>query len=121
MSAAALDKSSFTGAPLRPISFGRPTVSIDRRDDGTIYLRPTAGLGDFPRRLTDRLHFWANHAPHRVFMAERAPGGGWREVTYAQLLESSRAIASALLARGLSAERPLIILSGNSVDHALMA
>ncbi|MEW6642169.1 MAG: feruloyl-CoA synthase [Pseudomonadota bacterium] len=121
MSAAALDTPPSTLAPLRPISFGRTSVTIDRRDDGTIYLRPTAALGAYPHRLTDKLHYWAAMAPHRVFMAERAAGGGWREVTYAQLLESSRVIASALLARGLSADRPLVVLSGNSVDHALMA
>ncbi|MFG3757574.1 hypothetical protein, partial [Klebsiella pneumoniae] len=85
------DNSSSIGAPLRPISFGRTSVTIDRRDDGTIYLRPTAALADYPRRLTDKLHYWATMAPHRVFMAERTLGGGWREVTYAQLLDASRA------------------------------
>ena len=110
-----------SGAPLRPISFGNPAVNVERRADGTIYLRPKMPLGDYPVRLTDRLHHWAIAAPNRVFMAERDAGGGWRQVTYAQLLDSSRRIASALLARGLSAERPLVILSGNSVDHALIA
>jgi feruloyl-CoA synthase len=43
-------------APLRAISFGDPAVSIDRRDDGTIYLRPKMALGEYPVRLTDRLH-----------------------------------------------------------------
>jgi feruloyl-CoA synthase len=108
-------------APLRPISFGRTRIVIDRRDDGTIYLRPTTSLGDYPARLTDKLQHWAAVAPQRVFLAERVAGGGWRELTYAQMLSASRAIASALIARGLSAERPLVILSGNSIDHALMA
>ena len=54
-------------------------------------------------------------------MAERDASGGWRQITYAQLLASTRSIASALLARGLSAERPIVILSGNSIDHALLA
>ncbi|MGB8399336.1 feruloyl-CoA synthase [Bradyrhizobium sp.] len=107
--------------PLRPIAFGNPAVSVDRRDDGTIYLRPKARLGDYPVRLTDRLHHWARAEPNRIFMAERAAGGGWRRITYAQLLTSARHIASALLARGLSAERPVVILSGNSIDHALLA
>jgi feruloyl-CoA synthase len=107
--------------PLRAISFGNPAVNIERRDDGTIYLRPKAKLGDYPLRLTDRLHHWAKAAPDRVFMAERNKDGGWRQITYAQLLASTRAIASALLARGLSAEKPIVILSGNSVDHALLA
>jgi feruloyl-CoA synthase len=115
------DLSYPAAAPLRPISFGRTSVTIDRRDDGTIYLRPKVALGNYPVRLTDKLHHWAKIKPYRVFMAERSASGGWREVTYAQLLESSRAIASALIARGLSADKPLVILSGNSIDHALMA
>src|SRR6202158_2593567 len=108
-------------APLRPISFGDPAVSIDRRDDGTIYLRPKRALGEYPVRLTARLHHWAKAEPNRIFMAERDIGGGWRQITYAQLLASSRAIASALLARDLSDDKPIVLLSGNSIDHALVA
>ena len=107
--------------PLRAISFGDPAVTVERHDNGTIYLRPKAQLRDYPLRITDRLHHWAAAAPDRVFMAERDAGGGWRQISYAQLLDSSRHIASALLARGLSAERPIMILSGNSIDHALLA
>jgi feruloyl-CoA synthase len=107
--------------PLRAISFDDPVVSVERRADGTIYLRPRKPIGDYPRRLTDRLLHWAATEPGRVFMAEREGGRGWRELSYAELLASSRHIASALLARGLSAERPVMILSGNSIDHALLA
>ncbi len=107
--------------PLRAISFNDPAVGIERTSDGTIYLRPKAPLGDHPPRLTDRLHHWASVVPDRVFMAERAGGRGWRELSYAELLAASRHIASALLARGLSAERPVVILSGNAIDHALVA
>src|ERR1700736_6185222 len=110
-----------SNAPLRPISFSDPAVAIERRDDGTIYLRPKRPLGEYPKRLTDRLHHWASAEPNRVFMAEREPSGGWRQISYAQLLTASRHIASALLSRGLSAERPVVILSGNSIDHALVA
>src|SRR3979490_3180115 len=108
-------------APAKPISFGNPAVSIDRRDDGTIYLRPKAQLGDYPVRITDRLHRWAEIEPNRIFMAERDATGGWRQISYAQLLDITRHVASALLARGLSAEKPIVILSGNSIDHALVA
>src|SRR5579863_1063010 len=107
--------------PLRAISFGDPAVSVDRRADGTIYLRPHQTLDDYPVRLTDSLYHWAEAAPDRVFMAERDASGGWRKMTYAGLLEVSRHVASALLARGLSAERPIMILSGNSIDHAVVA
>jgi feruloyl-CoA synthase len=108
-------------ARLRPISFCDPAVTIERRDDGTTYLRPKRALGDYPERLTDRLHHWATTAPDRIFMAGRDGGRGWRQITYAELLTSSRHIASGLLARGLSAEKPVVILSGNSIDHALIA
>src|SRR3984893_13199714 len=108
-------------APLRPISFGDPAVIVDRRDDGTIYLRPKMALGEYPLRLTDRLHHWAKTEPNRIFMAERDAGGLWRQITYAQLLAASRHIASGLLARGLSADKPIVILSGNSIGHALLA
>ncbi len=108
-------------APLRPISFGDPAVIVDRRDDGTIYLRPKIALGEYPLRLTDRLRHWAKTEPNRIFVAERDTGGGWRQISYAQLLAASRHIASGLLARGLSADKPIVILSGNSIDHALLA
>ncbi|MBW7966826.1 feruloyl-CoA synthase [Bradyrhizobium sp. BR 10261] len=110
-----------SNSPLRPISFGDPVVDVERRADGTIYLRPKHPLGDYPVRITDRLHHWATATPDRVFMAEREGGRAWRKITYAELLTSSRHIASGLIQRGLSAERPVVILSGNSIDHALLA
>jgi feruloyl-CoA synthase len=109
-----------TAHPLRPISFSDPAVAIERKAGGFIYLRPIKPLGDYPVRLTDRLHYWAETAPDRVFMAERAAGADWRRITYAELLAAARRIASALAARGLSADRPVVILSGNSIDHALV-
>src|SRR6185437_9703629 len=108
-------------SPLRAISFGDPDVAVERRDDGVIYLRPKKPLGDYPVRLTDRLHHWASLEPNRIFMAERRSDGGWRQITYAQLMAATRQLASALLARDLSVEKPIVILSGNSIDHALIA
>jgi feruloyl-CoA synthase len=124
MSAQASSSSMERGAstfPLRPISFGDPAVHIERRDDGTIYLRPKRPLGEYPVRITERLHHWATTTPDRVFMAEREGGRGWRKISYAELLTASRHIASGLIARGLSSEQPVVILSGNSIDHALLA
>ncbi len=104
--------------PLRPIAFGDHGILTEHRGDGSIVLRSTGSLPDYPVRITDRLHHWAEHAPDRLFMAERDATDGWRGISYAQMLAAARGIASALLARGLSAERPVMILSGNSLDHA---
>ena len=74
-----------------PISFGTPAVHVERRGDGTIYLRPKAPLGDYPVRITDRLHHWAEAEPDRVFMAERerrAAAGGRSPMR--ELLAASR-------------------------------
>jgi feruloyl-CoA synthase len=66
------------------------------------------------------LHKWALEAPDRVFLAER-DGEGWRELSYAQVLKSVRGIASSLAARGMGKDTPIVIMSGNSVDHALLS
>jgi feruloyl-CoA synthase len=97
-----------------------PEVQVERRADGTLYLTSGRTLPVYPDKLTDRLIHWANTAPDRVFMADRAPDGAWRKLTYAQALEQVRRIGAALLRRNLSAERPIAILSGNDLEHALL-
>src|SRR4029077_9074435 len=77
-------------------------------------------LPGYPEKLTDRLVHWANATPDRVFMADRASDGAWRTITYAQTLEKVRRTGAALLTRNLSAERPIVILSGNDLEHALL-
>ncbi len=104
---------------VRPVRLCAPEVLVDRRPDGTLYLRSGRTLPDYPQRLTDRLVHWARAAPDRVFMAER-DGAGWRTITYAQTLDRIRRIGAALLARDLSADRPIAILSGNDLEHALL-
>lgn len=107
-------------APYRSVRLGRPDMETDRRADGRIYIRAKEDLGAYPIRLTDRLLHWAEHAPDRVFMAARDASGDWRKITYAETLQYARSIGEALLARGLSAERPVVILSGNDLEHAML-
>ena len=92
---------------------------VERRDDGTIYLRRKRSCSTIPASPTAAS--LGRGRADRVFMAERN-AAGWRQITYAELLASSRnGIASALLARAVFAEKPVVILSGNSIDHALIA
>ena len=83
-------------------------------------VRPLHPLGPYPDKLTERLDYWAAHAPDRVFLAERNPNGAWRTAGYAQMRASARNVAQALLDRPLSAERPIAILSGNDIEHAAL-
>jgi feruloyl-CoA synthase len=108
-------------APARKVPLGAAEVRTERRADGALLLRSPHPLGAFPGRLTERLVHWAREAPERAFLAQRDAGGGWRSLNYAQALARVRAIAQALLERGLSAERPLAILSDNDIEHALLA
>src|SRR3954464_15349413 len=105
---------------VRRVRLCAPEVVVDRRPDGTIYLKSPHALPPLPEKLTDRLVHWANVAPERVFMAERAPGGPWHSITYAQTLARVRRLGAALLRRNLSPERPVVILSGNDLEHALL-
>jgi feruloyl-CoA synthase len=103
----------------RPVRLCAPEVLVERKPDGTIYLKSGRALPPYPEKLTDRLVHWINAAPDRVFMAER-DGTGWRTITYAQTLARVRRVGAALLARNLSAERPIVILSSNDLEHALL-
>lgn len=91
-----------------------------RRDDGSMIYRSRQDLGPVATKTGEWLHRWAGEAPDRVFLAERY-GSGWREETYASILGQVRAVASSLLARGLTEATPVLILSGNGVDHGILA
>jgi feruloyl-CoA synthase len=107
-------------APLRPVKLAAAEVEIERRSDGAILMRSPQPLPPHPRKLTERLVYWADQAPERIFLAQRNAAGGWRTLTYAATLAAVRSIAAALLERDLSPDRPLAILSGNDIEHALL-
>ena len=107
--------------PLRSVPLGAADVAAMRRDDGAVFLRSPHVLGPYPRNLTERLERWAREAPARAFAAQRDPAGGWRTLTYAEAHARVRRIGEALLVRGLSTQRPVAILSENSLEHLLLA
>lgn len=84
-------------------------------------LRRREKLGIYPERLTDCLIEWARKTPDTVFLAKRNKNGGWRKITYRQALDIARRVGQWLLGRGLSANRPILILSENDIEHALLA
>jgi len=104
----------------RPVRIAPSDVLVRYGADGSIYMRARAPLGSFQTRLTDSLDHWAVHAAGRPFLAQRS-GDAWRTVTYSDALARVRCLARALIDRRLSPERPIVILSGNSIEHALLA
>src|SRR6266566_6670861 len=112
-------RSGAAAQPVRAVRLGPRDVVAKRRGDGTILLRSPHALPAYPAKLTERLEYWAAAAPARTFLAQRA-ASGWRKLGYGDTLEQVRRIGAALLRRDLSPQRPLVILSGNDIEHALL-
>ncbi len=90
---------------------------LTQRSDGSTVLRSTEALLPYPRRFVDALENWARVAPDRTLVARRDRRGEWVSISYAQMLQRVRCIAGHLLSMKLSAERPLVVLSGNDAEH----
>ncbi|MGM0700773.1 MAG: feruloyl-CoA synthase [Pseudomonadota bacterium] len=107
--------------PFRDVRLGTATAKLIPRADGTQLLNVEEPLGDYPDTLLDCLERWAEEAPDRTFVARRGASGEWQRLSYAETLTRVRCLAQGLLNHGLSVERPLAILSGNSIEHLLLA
>lgn len=108
-------------AGLREVQVWKPRVRWEDRPDGTRVIWQEDALAPYATRLSDRILHWAAEAPDRTWMAERDGQGDWRRVSYAQLADLLPRVGTALLDMGLSVDRPLLILSGNSLEHAIGA
>ena len=115
---------------MRPVHIASNEATVRRGSNGTVYMESSTPLGPYPVRITDQLEHWAAVAPDRVFLAQRPtppPGvapdsmAGWRTVTFAEALAQVRRLAQGLIARQLSRDRTILILSGNSIEHGLLA
>jgi feruloyl-CoA synthase len=106
---------------IRAVSLAPANIIVVHGAGRTVYMQSRQRLGAYPSRITERLEHWADRAPDRIFLAQRDETGSWRRVSYADALARVRRLSQALLDRGLSSDRPVIILSGNSIEHGLLA
>ncbi len=112
--------------PFRKVDFVETCVDVTRREDGSIILENPHPMGEPASNLIEPLKKWAAEAPDRVWLAKRrAPKAGekfgeWETVTYAEAYDRVRRIAQGLIDRGVGPGKNLMILSGNSLEHALM-
>jgi feruloyl-CoA synthase len=103
------------------LSFTPAAVDVTRLENGGVILRSPQRLEPYAGSLGYILQHWAETTPQQVFLAERGNDGKWRHLTYSEALKAVRSIGQALVERGLSPLRPVAILSGNGIDHALLA
>lgn len=120
MPSAVSEVKTSAAAPLRPVRLGKLDVVLEKSADGVMHIRAVQPLGKYHRKLSDALEHWAKTAPERIFLAQRDPQGNWRQLSYAQALSDVRRIGVALLRRGLSPDKPIVVLSGNDIEHALL-
>ena len=96
-------------------------IQMDVRDDGVICLKSTLPLQEHPYKITERLQYWASASPEKVFLGQRDKKGNWKTLSYREVWQKVQAIAQFLLDADVSTEKPIAILSGNSLEHGLLA
>ncbi len=110
--------------PLALVEVAEPIVDVETTADGGFIVHCARELGPYEDQVSAALRRWARDTPDHTFLAER-PGGDstkpWRRVSFAEARAAADAISQALLDRGLGPERPVMILSGNGIDHGLLA
>ena len=104
-----------------PTQLAPPRTLCERRPDGTLLLRSPEPLGDYARCIGEWVEQWARETPDALALAERDAAGEWRRVTYRALRAAIGGIGQALLDMALPADRPVVVLSDNAIDHALLA
>lgn len=108
------------GEKIRHVDVWSPEIEWEERADGTILVKRSDPLPPYPHHISERLFHWAKTEPNRVWMAERGADGAWQNITYGALGNSVKSIAQGLINLGLNTETPIVILSGNSLKHALL-
>ena len=104
----------------RAVALGPQQATLETREDSTMLVRSPFPLPAVRTSITDYLTDWAARTPDAIFVARRDPAGAWVTLTYAQTLARVERLAAGLLARNLDADRPVAILSGNSIEHLLL-
>jgi feruloyl-CoA synthase len=108
-------------ARFRPARFWEPRIKVTHTAGGAIYIEQEQPLPSYPRRVTEPLLEWARREPDRTLFADRGSDGKWRRLSFRQAERSMARLGQFLLDAGLSRQRPLVILSGNDLEHALLA
>jgi feruloyl-CoA synthase len=114
--AAVLTKPAF-----RKINWLARDIAVERRPDGVIVLKSRIPLNAYETHIPASLAKWAVERPDHAWLAQRAGADRqWRKITYAEAKRSVDALTQAILDMNLEPGRPIAILSGNSIEHALM-
>src|SRR5215212_11678720 len=114
--AAVLTKPAF-----RKIEWLERDIAVERRPNGVLVLKSRIPLKPYDKHIPASLAKWASEAPERIWLAQRAGADRqWRKLSYHDAKRTVDALTQALLDLKLAPGSPVAILSGNSIEHALM-
>src|SRR6185369_7373732 len=102
------------------VEFAPARVNVEKTADGGYLLSSPMPLEPYEENLGVMLRRWAREDPYRIFLGERGQDGAWRTLSYGYAARLADSIAQAFIDRGLGPDRPVLILSGNSIGHALV-
>ena len=102
------------------MDFWSPSFEYEKRGDGTILMRQVGELPPHEPILAAYLDHWVDATPGQTWLARRGGNGAWNKISYGEARQQSRAIGAALIEMGLGPEKPLLILSENSIEHGLI-
>ncbi|MGE4634423.1 MAG: feruloyl-CoA synthase [Arenicellales bacterium] len=103
------------------LEFAPARVTTEELPGGGLVIESPVALGEYEAHLGEMLRRWANRAPSSPFLAHRSQNGAWHQLRYGEAADQANSVSQALLDRNLSFDRPVMILSGNSIDHALLS
>src|SRR3954471_20877649 len=107
--------------PFKPLPMKAPDVTVERRDDGSILIASNHPPGEGPRSIAHLIAERAAAHPDRPYILQREPNHGpWRGVTYGEAKRAADGVAQWLIDRGLTGDDSVMVLSANSVQHALV-
>lgn len=121
MSSDPLSDKPWQSAPFRETGVGRPHIQVTHGENGEIYIVQPGELPPYPKRITEALLRYAQEKPDQLYLADRGKDGEWRTLTFGQALTYVRALGQFLIDHNISADAPVAILSGNSLEHALIS
>jgi feruloyl-CoA synthase len=108
--------------PALELRFLDADVSVERRPDASMVLRTEMPFEPTEALVHGYLRQWALARPHARFLAERsADGSHWQTISYGEAYDAATRLATSFATRGLGSQRPIMILSGNSIMHQLVA
>ena len=102
------------------MDFWSPTFEYEKRGDGTILMRQVGELPLHEPVLAAYLDHWADATPGQIWLARRSVNGAWNKISYSKARQQARTIGAALIKMDLGPEKPLLILSENSIEHGLI-